>query len=122
MEREGDRDRRPGRELEADEGQSVIDDEQLHQQRRALEYGDIAGRDAPARARPRCAARATRSPKMTAAGEGDQRQQQRPFQAAQQEGKLGRTPIVASSLHRIAEEAARDRARSTVIISQEIAR
>ena len=89
MQREADRDGDPGIELQPDERQSVIDDEQLHQQRRALEQGDIAGRRTLQQRAAGGARQRDAEPGDAAADEADRRERERPFQAGEQEQELG---------------------------------
>ena len=70
----------PGVDVEADQRQAVVDDEQLHQQRRALEQRDVAGRGAAHELRCRTM-RSERDAEAEddAADKADRGEQQGPF-------------------------------------------
>ena len=91
--RQPDGQRHPDINLEAEERQAEIDEEQLHQQRRALEDLDVGrhqgAQPSPLAGAPQCNCETER----TAEGKGEQGEDDRPAGAFQQEQKLCETKI-----------------------------
>ncbi len=71
MQREGDGDRCPGLDADAEKRNAVVDDEQLHQQGRALKDGDITRRRLAQRGPPGRAGKRNDEPEYAAADETD---------------------------------------------------
>ncbi len=91
MQREADRDRDPGIELQPDQREAVIDHEELHQERRALEQRDIACRDALHQRPLGDPHQRDGKPEHAPADEADQREQHGPFETGEQEEEFVRS-------------------------------
>src|SRR5260221_6867543 len=91
VEREGEADRRPGVDLEVEgDGEPIIGDEELHQDRRALEELDVADGKPAQRTDRRGPQDRDHQPHAAPAEQGDQRQQQRPADRLDEKQELGR--------------------------------